>query len=273
MEFKVVIIYKVKRKLLMNKKDFETKQDVRWCPGCGDYAILATLQRTLPDLGIDQEKIVFVSGIGCASRLPYYMNTYGFHTIHGRALPIATGIKLMRPDLTVFVVGGDGDMLSIGLSHLMHTMRRNVDLNILLLNNHVYGLTKGQNSPTTNIYGDINTENNNISELPIDAVSIAKSVNCSFIAKCLDTDSKNLSNIIKESVLNKGTSLIEISQHCPIYNKKQDRVAETMQVKAEIIQNNPRQVFNFENSENINKKDINVKNSIQELLNNGAWEV
>ncbi|GIW72121.1 MAG: 2-oxoglutarate ferredoxin oxidoreductase subunit beta [Planctomycetota bacterium] len=202
----------------LSKKDFASDQEVRWCPGCGDYAILSAVQRVLPELGIPREKIVFISGIGCSSRFPYYMNTYGFHTIHGRAPAIATGLKLANPELTVFVVTGDGDGLSIGGNHLMHVLRRNVDLTILLFNNRIYGLTKGQYSPTSEQgkvtkstpYGSI--------DRPLDPVRVALGAGASFVARTIDRNLPHLQETLRRAVAHRGTSFVEIYQNCNIYN-------------------------------------------------------
>jgi 2-oxoglutarate ferredoxin oxidoreductase subunit beta len=200
------------------KKDFTSDQEVRWCPGCGDYAVLATMQGFLPELGLARENIVFVSGIGCSSRFPYYMNTYGVHSIHGRAPAIATGLAVARPDLSVWVITGDGDALSIGGNHLIHALRRNVNLKILLFNNRIYGLTKGQYSPTSEVgkvtkstpFGSVDT--------PFNPVSLALGAEASFVARTLDSDRKHLSEILRRAAEHRGTALVEIYQNCPIFN-------------------------------------------------------
>ena len=202
------------------KEDFVSGQEVRWCPGCGDYAILATAQRTLSKFDIPRSNYVFISGIGCSSRFPYYMNTYGFHTIHGRAPTIATGLKCARPDLNIWVVTGDGDGLSIGGNHLVHCMRRNVDLNILLVNNQIYGLTKGQYSPTSE-FGKItkSTPMGSI-DYPINALCIAIASEATFIARTLDTDPLHMSMVMERAMKHKGVSFVEIYQNCIIFNDK-----------------------------------------------------
>ncbi len=202
------------------KESFVSNQEVRWCPGCGDYAILATAQRTLAKFDIPKEKYVFVSGIGCSSRFPYYMNTYGFHTIHGRAPTIATGLKCANPELSVWVVTGDGDGLSIGGNHLVHCMRRNVDLNILLVNNQIYGLTKGQYSPTSE-FGKVtkSTPMGSI-DYPINALCIAIASEATFIARTLDADPMHMSYVMERAMKHKGVSFIEIYQNCVIFNDK-----------------------------------------------------
>ncbi|GJM07206.1 MAG: 2-oxoglutarate ferredoxin oxidoreductase subunit beta [marine bacterium B5-7] len=202
----------------LTRKDFSSDQEVRWCPGCGDYAILATMQRTLPALGIPKENIVFVSGIGCAARFPYYMNTYGFHTIHGRAPTIATGLKITRPELSVWIATGDGDALSIGANHLLHVLRRNVDVKILLFNNEIYGLTKGQYSPTSEKGKITKTSPAGSRDNPINPLAFALTAGATFVARCIDTDAKNLQAVITAAAQHKGAAIIEILQNCNIFN-------------------------------------------------------
>ncbi|MGW2154834.1 2-oxoacid:ferredoxin oxidoreductase subunit beta [Nonomuraea sp. NPDC001699] len=199
-------------------KDFKSDQEVRWCPGCGDYAILAAVQSFLPELGLRRENIVFVSGIGCSSRFPYYLDTYGFHSIHGRAPAIATGLAASRPDLSVWVITGDGDALSIGGNHLIHALRRNVNLNILLFNNRIYGLTKGQYSPTSEV-GKI-TKSTPMGSLdkPFNPISLAIGAEASFVARTIDSDRKHLQSVLREATAHQGTSLVEIYQNCNIFN-------------------------------------------------------
>lgn len=205
-------------KTILKKEDFASNQEVRWCPGCGDYAILATVQKLMPDLNIPRENIVFISGIGCAGRFPYYMNTYGFHTIHGRAPAIATGLKLTRPELSVWVVTGDGDALSIGGNHLLHTLRRNLDVNILLFNNRIYGLTKGQFSPTSEQGKITKTTPFGALDSPVNPISFALGAEATFIARALDVDAPRLYQILKAASEHKGTSFVEIYQNCNIFN-------------------------------------------------------
>jgi len=202
----------------LTKKDFTSDQEVRWCPGCGDYAILSSVQKSMPELAIPREEIVVVSGIGCAARFPYYMNTYGFHTIHGRAPAIATGIKISRPELTVFVATGDGDALSIGGNHLVHALRRNIDIKILLFNNEIYGLTKGQYSPTSRA-GLItkSTPFGNI-DAPLRPLSLAVGAEGSFLARTLDKDVAHMGRMVNRAVAHRGTALVEILQNCVIFN-------------------------------------------------------
>jgi 2-oxoglutarate ferredoxin oxidoreductase subunit beta len=202
----------------LTKKDFETDQDVRWCPGCGDYAILASVQRVMPELGLPRERIVWVSGIGCSSRFPYYMNTYGFHTIHGRAPAIATGIKVANPELSVWLATGDGDGLSIGGNHLMHCLRRNVDIKVLLFNNRIYGLTKGQYSPTSEFGKITKSTPGGSADQPVDPASFALGCNASFVARSVDTDAPHLTDVLRRAAGHVGTAFIEIYQNCPVFN-------------------------------------------------------
>ena len=204
--------------LPLTRKDFVSDQEVRWCPGCGDYAILAAMQKTMPTLGVPREKVLFVSGIGCSSRFPYYMNTYGFHTIHGRAPAIATGAKCARPDLMVWVVTGDGDGLSIGGNHLLHALRRNVDLKILLFNNRIYGLTKGQYSPTSE-KGKV-TKSTPMGSIdgPVNPLRFALAAEATFVARTYDTDVKHMSETFEAAAKHKGVAFVEILQNCVIFN-------------------------------------------------------
>ncbi len=202
----------------LSKKDLETDQDVRWCPGCGDYAILATVQRTLAGFGIKRENTVFVSGIGCSSRFPYYMNTFGFHTIHGRAPAIATGLKLARPELDVWVITGDGDGLSIGGNHMLHALRRNVGLKIILFNNQIYGLTKGQYSPTSKVGTRAASTPSGSIDHPLNPLQFAIGAGATFVARATDTDAKGLAAILERAYKHEGSALIEILQNCPVFN-------------------------------------------------------
>ncbi len=199
-------------------KDFKSDQEVRWCPGCGDYAILAAFQSFLPELEVPRENIVVVSGIGCAARLPYYVNTFGMHSIHGRAPAIATGLATSRPDLSVWVITGDGDALSIGGNHLIHSLRRNVNIKILLFNNRIYGLTKGQYSPTSE-QGKV-TKSTPYGSLdhPFNPVSLALGAEASFVARSVDSDRKHLQSVLRAAADHEGTAFIEIFQNCPIFN-------------------------------------------------------
>jgi len=203
---------------LLTPKDFASDQDVRWCPGCGDYSVLANVQRVMPELGVPRENFVFVSGIGCSSRFPYYMNTYGFHTIHGRAPAFATGIKAARPDLSVWVVTGDGDGLSIGGNHLLHTIRRNLDLQILLFNNRVYGLTKGQYSPTSRVGMKTKSTPDGAIDHPVDPIAFALGSGATFVARSVDVDAPHLQQVLRRAFEHRGTAFVEILQNCPVYN-------------------------------------------------------
>ena len=217
----------------LTAKDFASDQEIRWCPGCGDYSILAQVKKVLPTLGIPKEKFVFVSGIGCSSRFPYYTDTYGVHGIHGRALAIATGVKCANPELQIWVITGDGDGLSIGGNHLMHAIRRNLDMVVMLFNNRIYGLTKGQYSPTsekgkrtkTSPYGSI--------EYPVRAASIAIAAEATFVARSIDMDVKHLAGTLQQAAEHKGTSFVEIYQNCVIFNDKAFNYVTDKQTKSD----------------------------------------
>jgi 2-oxoglutarate ferredoxin oxidoreductase subunit beta len=203
---------------VLTRKDFVSDQEVRWCPGCGDYSILAQTQKLMPDLGIPRENIVFISGIGCSSRLPYYMNTYGFHSIHGRAPTIATGLKASRPELSVWVVTGDGDALSIGGNHILHVLRRNVDLQIILHNNEIYGLTKGQYSPTSELGKRTKSSPYGTIDAPLRPLSVAIGAEATFVARSLDIDAQHLVQTLGRASDHRGTSFVEVYQNCNIFN-------------------------------------------------------
>ncbi len=202
----------------LKPNDYASDQEVRWCPGCGDYAIVKAVQRTLAELGANPTNTVFISGIGCAARFPYYMATYGFHTIHGRAPAVATGVKLANPDLDVWVIGGDGDMLSIGGNHTLHVLRRNVDLQVLLFNNEIYGLTKGQYSPTSALGTRSPSTPLGSVDAPVSACVFALGCNARFVARTVDTNQKLLPVVLKEAKAHKGASFVEILQNCIVYN-------------------------------------------------------
>ncbi len=203
---------------VLTAKDFASDQEVRWCPGCGDYAILAAVQKFMPELGLPRERVVFISGIGCAARFPYYMQTYGMHSIHGRAPAIATGLALSRPDLSVWVVTGDGDALSIGGNHLIHALRRNVNINILLFNNQIYGLTKGQYSPTSPL-GTVNkTTPMGSLDWPFNPVALALGAEATFVGRTIDTDRAHLTEVLRRAAAHQGTAFVEIYQNCNVYN-------------------------------------------------------
>jgi len=221
----------------LTRKDFVSDQDVRWCPGCGDYSILAQVQKVMPELGVPRENVVFVSGIGCSSRFPYYMNTYGFHSIHGRAPAIATGLKVARPELSVWVITGDGDGLSIGGNHLIHALRRNVGLKILLFNNRIYGLTKGQYSPTSERGKVTKSTPMGSIDYPFNPISVALGSNAAFVARSIDVEAKHLQAVIRRAHEHSGAAFVEILQNCNIFNDgafesltDKDRKAETQLV-------------------------------------------
>ena len=202
----------------LTRKDFVSDQEVRWCPGCGDYAIVAAIQRTLPTLGVRRENTVFISGIGCSSRFPYYMNTYGFHTIHGRAPALATGVKLANPELDVWVITGDGDGRSIGGNHFLHLLRRNVNLQIILFNNRIYGLTKGQYSPTSLVGKKTPSTPLGSIDSPITPAAFALGSGARFVSRAIDIDAKNLGKMLTRAHEFKGTGLVEVFQNCPVFN-------------------------------------------------------
>ena len=202
----------------LNRKDFTTDQEVRWCPGCGDYAVLAAFQGFMPELGIRRENTVIISGIGCSSRFPYYVDSYGMHSIHGRAPAIATGLATSRPDLSVWVVTGDGDALSIGGNHLIHALRRNVNLKILLFNNEIYGLTKGQYSPTSRVGKVTKSTPMGSLDYPFNPLSLVIGAEASFVARAIDTDRKHLTTVLRRAAEHKGTAFVEIFLNCNIYN-------------------------------------------------------
>ena len=202
----------------LTRKDFVSDQEVRWCPGCGDYSILAQTQKQMPDFGVPKEKIVFISGIGCSGRLPYYMNTYGFHTIHGRAPTLATGLKAARPDLMVWVITGDGDALSIGGNHVLHSMRRNVDITMVMFNNRIYGLTKGQASPTSEFGKRTKSTPAGTVDTPIQPLTVALAAEASFVARSVDTHTEHLQHTLQRAGLHHGSTFVEVLQNCNIFN-------------------------------------------------------
>lgn len=202
----------------LSSKDFATDQEIRWCPGCGDYSILAQVQKVMPHIGVPKENIVFISGIGCSSRFPYYMNTYGMHSIHGRATAIATGLKLSRPELSIWIVTGDGDSLSIGGNHTIHICRRNVDVNIMLFNNQIYGLTKGQYSPTSEENKVTKSTPFGSIDHPFNPLALVLGADASFVARSMDRDPKHLQEMLNRSHQHRGTSFLEIYQNCNIFN-------------------------------------------------------
>ncbi|MPZ23568.1 MAG: 2-oxoacid:ferredoxin oxidoreductase subunit beta [Dehalococcoidia bacterium] len=203
---------------VLTRKDFVTDQEVRWCPGCGDYSILAQTQKVMPDFGVPRENIVFISGIGCSGRTPYYMNTYGFHTIHGRAPTLATGLKGARPELMVWVYTGDGDALSIGGNHLLHALRRNVDIKIVMFNNRIYGLTKGQYSPTSEMGKRTKSSPVGSIDTPLSPLSVALAAEATFVARSVDTDVYHLQETLEKAGRHKGSAFVEVLQNCNIFN-------------------------------------------------------
>jgi 2-oxoglutarate/2-oxoacid ferredoxin oxidoreductase subunit beta len=217
----------------LSTKDLTTDQEVRWCPGCGDYSILAQMKKALATPSVKKENLVFVSGIGCSSRFPYYMNTYGFHTIHGRAPAFATGLRLANPDLQVWMVTGDGDGLSIGGNHLLHVLRRNVDIKILLFNNEIYGLTKGQYSPTSRMGTRTKTSPTGSMESPARPLTIALAAEASFVARTIDVDVQHLTATLQKAAAHKGTAFVEIYQNCKIFNDGVFEYATDKSVKAD----------------------------------------
>jgi 2-oxoglutarate ferredoxin oxidoreductase subunit beta len=219
----------------LSPKDLASDQQVRWCPGCGDYSVLAHMKKALAPLGVAREKLVFISGIGCSSRFPYYMNTFGFHTIHGRAPTFATGLKLMRPDLQVWVITGDGDALSIGGNHFLHAIRRNVDLKIILFNNEIYGLTKGQYSPTSRVGTRSKSTPQGSLEAPLRPLSVAIGAEATFVARTIDVDSNHLTATLQRAAAHKGTAFVEVYQNCPIFNDGVWEYATDKSIKADNV--------------------------------------
>jgi 2-oxoglutarate ferredoxin oxidoreductase subunit beta len=218
---------------VLKDKDFASDQDIRWCPGCGDYAILSQMKKVMPLLGIPREKIVFISGIGCSSRFPYYMNTFGMHSIHGRAPAVATGLKAVRPDLNVWVITGDGDGLSIGGNHLMHAIRRNLDINIVLFNNRIYGLTKGQYSPTSELGKRTKSTPMGAIDNPLHPISVAIGCECTFVARSIDTEIKHLADVLRRAAEHPGTAFVEVYQNCNVFNDGAWAYAKERQSKAD----------------------------------------
>ncbi len=203
---------------ILTWKDFESDQDVRWCPGCGDYSVLSQVQKILPTLGIPRENFAFISGIGCSSRFPYYMETYGMHSIHGRAPAIASGLKLSRPELSVWCVTGDGDALAIGGNHFIHAMRRNIGLKIILLNNRIYGLTKGQYSPTSELGKKTKTSPMGSIDRPFSPVAVALGAGANFVARTVDSDFKHMASVLERAAVHEGTAFVEVLQNCVVFN-------------------------------------------------------
>ncbi|VAX39707.1 2-oxoglutarate/2-oxoacid ferredoxin oxidoreductase, beta subunit [hydrothermal vent metagenome] len=219
----------------LTPKDFASDQEIRWCPRCGDYSILAQMKKVLPTLGLPKEKFAFISGIGCSSRFPYYMNTYGFHSIHGRAPAIASGFKLSRPDMQVWVITGDGDALSIGGNHLMHIIRRNMDVNIVLFNNQIYGLTKGQYSPTSPLGKRTKSSPYGSLDNPLTPLCVAIGSEATFVARSVDVDIKHLTKMLERAALHKGTSFLEVYQDCNVFNNGAFQYASKKDQKADNV--------------------------------------
>ncbi len=256
-------------------KDLVSDQEVRWCPGCGDYAILKTVQKVMPELGVPRENMVFVSGIGCSSRFPYYMNTYGFHTIHGRAASVATGVKLANPKLDVWVVTGDGDALSIGGNHTLHVLRRNVDLQLLLFNNEIYGLTKGQYSPTSKVGTKSPSTPDGSLDMPLRPCTFAIGAGARFVARSIDTEAKHLASVLVRAHDHVGASFVEIYQNCTVFNdgifdhiKDKKSAAETRLV----LEHGKPLVFGKENEKGLRLNPIALKLEVVDLGEGGASE-
>jgi 2-oxoglutarate ferredoxin oxidoreductase subunit beta len=259
----------------LKPNDYASDQEIRWCPGCGDYAIVKAVQRTLADLGADPTNTVFVSGIGCAARFPYYMATYGFHTIHGRAPAVATGVKLANPDLDVWVIGGDGDMLSIGGNHTLHALRRNVDLQVLLFNNEIYGLTKGQFSPTSAVGTRSPSTPMGSVDSPVSACVFALGCNARFVARAVDTSQKLLPEVLKAAKAHKGASFVEILQNCIVYN---DGVYSSFTEKSNsadgqvLCEHGKKLIFGADNNKGLRLKPGKIELEIVTIGENGITE-
>ena len=262
--------------ITLSKKDFISDQDVRWCPGCGDYAILSQVQKVFPNLGIPKENFLVVSGIGCSSRFPYYLDTFGFHSIHGRAPALATGAKIANPDLSVWIVTGDGDSMSIGGNHFIHVLRRNFDLNILLFNNQVYGLTKGQYSPTSEIGRISNSTPFGSVDYPFNPPLLALGAGGTFIARGIDREQKHLQGLLYEAYKHKGTSLVEIYQNCWVFNDGAFASLTDREIKLEtqlILENGKPMIFGRNQDKGLMLKgskleviSLTKKNSINEVM-------
>jgi len=243
----------------LTAKDLASDQEVRWCPGCGDYSILAQMKKAMAPLGIPREKMVFISGIGCSSRFPYYMNTYGFHTIHGRAPTFATGLKASRPDLSVWVITGDGDGLSIGGNHLVHAIRRNIDLKIILFNNEIYGLTKGQYSPTSRLGTRTKSSPLGSIDNPLRPLSLAIGAEATFVARTIDVDINHLTEVLRRAAAHKGTAFIEIYQNCKIFNDGVFDYATDKSIKADnalFLEHGKPLIFGKDRSKGIRLHDL-----------------
>jgi 2-oxoglutarate/2-oxoacid ferredoxin oxidoreductase subunit beta len=258
---------------VLKPKDFASNQEVKWCPGCGDYAILNAVQRTLAELNKKKEDVVFISGIGCSSRFPYYVDTYGFHTIHGRAAAIATGVKIANPDLSVWIVSGDGDALAIGGNHFIHTIRRNPNMNLLLFNNQIYGLTKGQYSPTTLKDQVTKSSPHGTIEAPFNPAELAFGANSNFFARVPDTDIKLMTSVFMEAEKHQGLSLVEILQNCVIFNDKIHSAVTDKETRADnqlILEHGKPMIFGKENNKGIRLKGLELE--VVEIGKNGITE-
>ncbi|MGI5860514.1 MAG: 2-oxoacid:ferredoxin oxidoreductase subunit beta [Myxococcales bacterium] len=260
----------------LTRKDFESGQAVRWCPGCGSFSVLAQVQKTLPTLGVPREKLVFVSGIGCSSRFPYYMNTYGLHGIHGRAPAVATGLKLTRPDLEVWVATGDGDALSIGGNHLIHALRRNVGLKIILFNNRIYGMTKGQSSPTSVLGQRTKSAPFGNIDLPFSPLSVALGAEATFVARSIDAEPKHLGEMIERVARHhRGTALLEVFQNCVVFNDKAFRGLLDKETKADhqlVLEHGKPMLFGKERSKGLRFNPQRFGLEVVELGKDGVTE-
>ncbi len=257
----------------LTRKDFVTDQEVRWCPGCGDYSILAQTQKIMPELGVPRENIVFISGIGCSSRLPYYMNTFGFHSIHGRAPAIATGLKATRPDLSVWVVTGDGDALSIGGNHILHLMRRNVNLQVVLHNNEIYGLTKGQYSPTSRFGQMTKSSPVGVIDWPLRPLAVALGAEASFVARSLDGDPHHLQSVLQRAHEHKGAAFVEVYQNCNIFNDGAFDEFAAKEVRADrmlFLEHGKPMIFGKERNKGI--RIVGLKPEVVEIGKDGVTE-
>lgn len=259
----------------LSVKNFTSDQEVRWCPGCGDYAILKTIQKLMPELGVKKENQVFISGIGCSSRFPYYMDTYGFHTIHGRAPAVASGVRLANPDLDVWVITGDGDGLSIGGNHMIHALRRNVNMQIILFNNEIYGLTKGQASPTSKVGTKSPSTPDGSVDMPLSPCGLALGAGARFVGRSIDTEMKQLSAVIERGYRQVGASFIEIYQNCPVYNDgnfdylKDRKVAADAQV---VVEHGKPLLFGKERDKGLRVNRENLRLEVIQLGNPGFRE-
>ncbi len=258
---------------VLTRKDFVSDQEVRWCPGCGDYSVLAQTQKLMPDLGIPRENIVFISGIGCSSRLPYYVNTYGFHSIHGRAPTIATGLKASRPELSVWVVTGDGDALSIGGNHVLHVLRRNVDLQIVLHNNQIYGLTKGQYSPTSELGKRTKSSPAGTIDAPLHPLTVALSAEATLVARSLDVDPHHLEQTLDRAYRHKGAAFVEVYQNCNIFNDGAFAAFTAKELRAErmlLLEHGKPMIFGKERNKGIRLNG--TRPEVVEIGKNGVTE-